>query len=126
MRVILAALLCLLLAPAHARTGLHVYDGDTFSVDALRYRLAHVDAPEIGWRGKCPEERALALKARDELRLWLSESFALEPVRGRDRWRRTLVIVRLRDVTTAQERLIANGLAVAYEGRGPRHMWCAP
>lgn len=79
-----------------------------------------LDAPEI--RGKCREERRLALRAKDALSEELA-SGEIEIVRqGRDRYGRTLarVYVDGRDVALV---LINMGLARPYMG-GKRAGWC--
>ena len=62
----LAAAFCLGSALAEApRRVLNVYDGDTLTVRGLgTVRLLGFDAPEIGWRARCPREDALAREAR--------------------------------------------------------------
>jgi endonuclease YncB( thermonuclease family) len=46
------------------------YDGDTATVNGDHYRIVGMDAPEI--HGKCPEERALALKAKAALNQYMN------------------------------------------------------
>src|SRR5215207_4379135 len=74
--------------------GFSVYDGDTFSIGKERFRLAGVDAPEIGWRARCPLELELAIRAREEVRGFMAQPYDLVPAPGRDRYRRTLITVR--------------------------------
>tara|TARA_R110000765_G_scaffold74285_1_gene145570 strand:- start:496 stop:912 length:417 start_codon:yes stop_codon:yes gene_type:complete len=63
-----------------------VYDGDTFRATIKNYpaiigeniaiRVNGIDTPEI--RGKCPSEKALAIKARDMARLMLRNAKVIE------------------------------------------------
>ena len=63
-----------------------VYDGDTFRATIKNYpaivgeniaiRVNGIDTPEI--RGKCPSEKALAIKARDMARLMLNNAKVIE------------------------------------------------
>lgn len=63
-----------------------VYDGDTVRVSIKNYpaiigeniaiRVNGIDTPEI--RGKCPSEKALAIKARDLARLMLNNAKVIE------------------------------------------------
>lgn len=46
-----------------------IYDGDSVNV---RFRLAGIDTPEI--RGKCEEEKQLAIQARDYTRAFIEQS----------------------------------------------------
>lgn len=110
--------------------GLHVYDGDTFSIGSERYRIAGIDAPEIGGRAKCQSERDLGEVARAALRRWMGRSYNLEPAKSRtgrvihEKYGRTLVKVTLKDGSSATDRLISKGFAVPYAGRGSRMDWC--
>lgn len=126
--VILVAFgISLCMGPAHAarakRTGLSVYDGDTFSIAQERFRIAGVDAPEIGWRARCPEELELATKAREEVRAFMARPYVLRKAPGRDRYGRTLIYVEV-EGKGLTEHLIASGLGVPYKGRGKRMDWC--
>lgn len=95
-----------------------VTDGDSFRLDLERIRLADIDTPELS--GKCPYERALALRARDRLRELLSRGFEIERT-GADKYRRTLGIVRV-EGRSVGEILVAEKLARKWEGR--RKSWC--
>ena len=85
-------------------------------------RIAGLDAPELP--GRCPEERAAALAARDFLlaRLRAAERVELLEL-GRDRFGRLLARV-LADGEDMASALIAAGLARPYHG-GKRNPWCA-
>lgn len=92
-----------------------VVDGDTLWLNGEKIRIAEIDTPEIN--GRCPAERALALRARGRL----VELLAAGPVRfqrvGKDRYGRTLA--RFGGVSEA---LIREGLAQRWpNSRG----WCS-
>jgi endonuclease YncB( thermonuclease family) len=119
---LLAALLALA-TPAAAQRSVTVIDGDTIRVSGEVVRLAGIDAPELR-RPRCAEERRLARAARDRLQVLVAGGVRLQAAAGRDRYRRVLARVidlRGRDVGAV---LVAEGLAVPYHGRGPRHRWC--
>jgi micrococcal nuclease len=122
-RSIVAALLLPLTGCAEAQV-LTVVDGDTFQVSGRagpeRIRIENIDAPEL--RGaRCPEERALAVKAADALAAILKNGVSIQR-HGKDRFGRTLALVssRGRDVGQA---LIDAGLAERWTGRR-RDIWC--
>jgi len=113
------------------------YDGDTITVNIpgvhpllgheISVRVQGVDAPEI--RGaRCPEERTLALKAKQFVHDLLTQahSIVLENVK-RGKYFRLVAAVRVdgRDLSTL---LLENHLAVPYNG-GPRSgnaaVWCS-
>lgn len=107
-----------------------VYDGDTITVDAKPWpgvtirtnvRINGIDTPEI--RGKCDEEKALALKARDRVRRLVGLTVKLFNIRFGKFAGRVVA-----DVYTeggwVNEVLVAEGLARKYDGTGPRQPWC--
>ena len=108
------------------------YDGDTFRVDVARIhpligrnmpiRLRGVDTPEI--RGKCDEEKALAIKARDFVRDLLAnaESIILQNIE-RGKYFRIVADVSVDSVDLART-LIQKKLGTAYDG-GKKESWCA-
>jgi micrococcal nuclease len=113
----------LLAAPPGATqdTTLRVIDGDSIVVRGNTIRIMGLDAPEL--HGACPAEIALAQRARARLQMLLAGPYTIER-HGRDRYGRTLARVldaRGRDVAAV---LISEGLARAYDGRGPRGGWC--
>ncbi len=108
-----------------------VYDGDTLRVDIDGYpdvvgknmpvRIRGIDTPEI--RGKCPEEKALAKKSRDFLRLKLAEAKEIELLDvDRGKYFRLLASVYV-DGKSVGKLLISEGMARAYDG-GKRLGWC--
>lgn len=111
-------------APASAQRAVQVIDGDTIRVSGEVVRLAGIDAPELR-RPRCLQERLLARQARDRLQALVAGGVRIEAVAGQDRYRRTLARVVDRRGHDIGELLVAEGLAVPYRGRGPRHRWCA-
>lgn len=108
-----------------------IYDGDTFRANIATWpavvgermlvRVSGIDTPEL--RGKCPEEKAAARKAKQ---------FAVAMLRGgkkielrnieRGKYFRLLADVYVDGVSLGGE-LVANGHAVAYDG-GTKVDWC--
>lgn len=119
----LFAALLALASPAAAQRSVTVIDGDTLRVSGEVVRLAGIDAPELR-RPRCAEERRLARTARDRLQVLVAGGVRLQPAAGRDRYRRVLARVIDRRGRDVGEVLVAEGLAVPYHGRGPRHRWC--
>ena len=107
------------------------YDGDTFRVDVadihpligrnMPIRLRGVDTPEI--RGKCDQEKALAIKARDFVRELLAnaETIVLKNI-DRGKYFRIVADVSV-DGVDLGETLIENGLGRLYDG-GKKESWC--
>ncbi|MFO6447882.1 thermonuclease family protein [Erythrobacter sp. NE805] len=91
-----------------------VVDGDTIWWQGEKIRIAEIDAPEL--RGRCPREKALAVRAQARLVVLLNAG----PVRfervGTDRYGRTLATF-----GPIAEQLIAEGLARRW---GDRSGWC--
>jgi endonuclease YncB( thermonuclease family) len=120
----LAALLATVLlvsAPASA-TDIRVVDGDTIDVDRERVRIMGLGAPETH-QAQCDSEYRLGMRAKDRLAVLVAGSVQMTS-HGRDRYRRTLAVVRDargRDVAAI---LIREGLARPYDGRGRRQPWC--
>lgn len=108
-----------------------VYDGDTITVDAkpwpgmtmrVSVRLLGIDTPEI--RGECPEETALAKRARDRLVQLIGARVQLYDLGNEDRYvTRIDADVWVGDLHPAAV-LIAEGLGRPYSG-GKRGSWCA-
>ena len=110
---------------------LTAYDGNTFRVDIpdvhpiigrdMPIRLRGVNTPEI--RGKCEEEKALAIKARDFVRDLLAnaESIILQNI-GRDKYFRIDADVSV-DGVDLGETLLQNKLGRLYDG-GKKDSWC--
>lgn len=113
-----------------------VVDGDTLDVVVAawpsilvrtRIRIARIDTPEI--RGeRCPEERALGLRAFSRLQEMLPAGVLvlLRLTPTTDKYGRIVADVYTRDGSSVGTRLVAEGLARAYSGKGKRWSWCAP
>ena len=108
-----------------------VYDGDTFRVDIaslppivgknIAIRVSGVDTPEI--RGKCQYEKNLALKARDFVRIKLTNAKEIKLTNlQRGKYFRVVANVVVDGVSLEQE-LLDNELAYRYDG-GKKLKWC--
>lgn len=111
----------ILAALALAACPLHIVDGDTFDYQCERVRISDIDTPEL--RGRCLQERILAVLARERLRVLLGEGpFELvRSGRDRDRFGRRLRVV-VRDGRSLGDVLVSEGLARTWTGR--REPWC--
>jgi micrococcal nuclease len=100
-----------------------VYDGDTLTADIdlgfklwakkIKIRLAGVDTPEI--RTKDPEEKVMAIKARDRVRELCLGKEVIITTRGKGKYGRWLASVYIDDGELDITRfLIAEGLAKEY------------
>lgn len=111
-------------------------DGDTFAYRGHAIRVLGLNAPELH-RPACPAEQALGLQAYRVTENWIEGAmtfrvrFVLQKrhdgkiVRSQDRYGRFLAAVRI-DRKDWAEALIAAGLAVGWDGAGPRpRPWCA-
>jgi micrococcal nuclease len=107
--------------PATSQSTLRVIDGDTIAVRGTTIRIMGLDAPEL--HGACRAEIALAQRARARLQALLSGPYSIER-HGRDRYGRALARVRDAQGRDVAAVLVSEGLARAYDGRGPRGGWC--
>gem|GEM_PF-748813 len=114
-------LLLFVSSPVQAGQSFRVIDGDSLACGSERVRIVGLDAPEI--RARCPAEYRLAVQARARLAVLIAAGVTLHP-QGRDRYRRTLAVVRDRSGPDVAEVLIEEGLAREYHGRGRRGGWC--
>ena len=108
-----------------------VYDGDTFRADIrglpdiigknIAIRILGIDTPEI--RGKCEEEKIVAIKARDFSRkaLFNAKTITLKNLK-RDKYFRLLADVYFDDIDLANA-LLVNNFAVKYSGK-KKSSWC--
>ena len=108
--------------PVGPAAAIRIIDGDTFWLDGEKIRVADIDTPEL--RGRCPEEKALAVRATERMEALLNEGpFELHSVgRDEDRYGRKLRVV-TRHGRSLGDRLVAEGLARTWTGR--REPWCA-
>jgi len=108
------------------------YDGDTIRFDIpgvhpllgknIPVRVRGVDAPEI--RARCPEEKALAQRAKAMVRERLSNATRIILMEvGRDKYFRIVAKV-VADGMDVGEMLIDAGLAVPYDGGRKLTGWC--
>ena len=120
-------------AVAAAAPKYRVIDGDTVApARGADIRLMGYDAPEI-FHFRCAQEKALGLKAKAKLsELSLPpHAFSLRYKREKrsgqrvkDKYGRSLAVARSDGVDVAKP-MIAAGLAVPYNGLGPRKDWCS-
>lgn len=103
-------------------TGCAVIDGDTLRCGDERIRLADIDAPETGPGARCDAEAMLGELAAAALARELEAGGLAIERRARDTWGRTIAVIS-RDGQSIGERLIHEGVAVAWRGR--QHDWCA-
>ena len=104
--------------------GQHIYviDGDTFSLNGTRIRIAGIDAPETH-SARCPYEAQIGAAATQKL---------AERLRGRPLWvsgikvdsyGRNVAVVRVSGEDVA-DAMIGSGLARNYDGK-QRRGWCS-
>jgi endonuclease YncB( thermonuclease family) len=100
-----------------------VIDGDTFTYERQRIRIADIDAPETH-SPRCTHEAELGERATRRLQTLLNDGpFALRAIdRDEDRYGRKLRIV-IRDGRSLGSTLVAEGLARQWTGS--RRPWCA-
>lgn len=97
-----------------------VVDGDTFWLDRTKYRIADIDAPEVGRPG-CLAELALGRQATLRLaELLVDGRFEVQPT-GLDKYGRTLAIVSI-DGRSVGLQLVRERLAHVWGG--PERSWC--
>ena len=89
-------------------------------------RISGIDTPETQG-AECPEEKELALKVEARLRELLpkEEPILLHIVKARDKYGRVVADVHAHDGTNMAKRLIDEGLAHVYDGKGRRQGWCS-
>ncbi len=116
----------------HDVTVVRVYDGDTFFADIesvhallgdeIGIRVRDIDTPEI--RGKCDQETILADQARQLVEDRLADATSVDLIDvERGKYFRIVATVVVDGVELAQI-LIDRGLAVPYDGDGPKRDWC--
>ncbi len=137
--VILAFWACIMVSPAFAEpplseerhaTVISTYDGDTFTAETRIWlgqvlttgvRLDGIDTPEI--RGKCQQEKDLAIKARDRSHELTAQGVILRDIRWGKYAKRVIADVYLKSGESLAELLISEGLGRPYDG-GRRTSWC--
>lgn len=108
---------------------IRVYDGDTITVNIfdapaifgkhLGIRISGIDTPEI--KGKCKQEKDLAMQARDYVKTFLGERGNVIDLMGCSRGKYFRLVCSIEDLS---ERLIDKGLAVPYFGETKTKEWC--
>lgn len=98
-----------------------IYDGDTGWQHGLKWRLLDIDAPELVGAA-CEREHALAIRSRDRLTQLMRPGYVIHWNGRRDRNKRALVSIMLRDGSDLGRALIAEGLAQPWPNRGNK--WC--
>jgi micrococcal nuclease len=113
-----AMLVPLLLAAGLVLADPVVIDGDTVRDGDERYRVANLDAPEVGGHARCPAEEAAGEAARAEAAGMVAEARRVEahPTGRRDRYGRVVAYIEI-DGVDLGARLIERGLARPWYGR---------
>ena len=93
-------------------------DGDTVRDGRERYRVANLDAPEVGSHARCPAELAAGEAARAEVADLIGRARRVEahPTGRRDRYGRVVAYIEI-DGVDLGARLIERGLARPWYGR---------
>ena len=110
---------------------IRVVDGDTLHVElpsgrVEAVRLQGFDTPEVGRNAECEAERMLGQLATAVLRATLDENdLTLQTDWQTDRWGRLLAIGLLGEEFDLADLMIGFGIALPYDGRGPRPDWCS-
>ncbi|MAF31483.1 MAG: nuclease [Magnetococcales bacterium] len=135
MKIILTLIILLLSKTAYANesvisaTVLRIIDGDTIEVKAhpwpgfnpvIKIRLLAIDTPEL--KGKCPQEKKLAIQAKEYLTSITPSSVMLHEVQYGKYAGRLLAEIHADDINLSNA-LIEKGYARAYDG-GQRQGWC--
>jgi endonuclease YncB( thermonuclease family) len=126
MRIFALTLLVVLLllpvpASAQVRASCRAIDGDSLVCGQERVRIMGLDAPEL--RGRCRAERRVARAAHARMQQLVARGVTIER-RGRDRYHRTLAVVRVRGGRDVAAIMIRERLARPYDGTGLRRGWC--
>jgi endonuclease YncB( thermonuclease family) len=105
-----------------AAPGVRVFDGDTFTYQGEKIRIANIDTPEL-FSPHCDSEKRLAHMARARLVQLLADpaGVTLERQDKLDMFGRTLARVSVAGKDIGQT-LINENLASPWEGK--RHSWC--
>lgn len=111
-------------------TGLKAYDGDTIrtplvvikGLPPLNIRLFGIDTPEM--RGKCEEEKKLAILARDRLNEILKQEVTIQPMKWDKYGGRFIATIYDKNGKNVAETLINEGLGRPYFG-DKKESWCS-
>jgi len=110
----------------------NVYDGDTFRVDVDHWpaligknapiRINNIDTPEL--RAKCPNEKRLALLAKDFTQRKLQQAGIIELKNlNRGKYFRITADVFI-DGKNLADSLLSAGFAKIYTGKNKKQSWC--
>jgi endonuclease YncB( thermonuclease family) len=104
-----------------------VIDADTVERGGERWRTDGIDAPEIHG-ARCAAERQAGIVAAARLVALLAEAGGRLIETGREKYGRRRGRLMLGWPSTGERDwaaiAVAEGYAVAYSGKGPRHDWC--
>lgn len=114
---------------------LRVIDGDTVEIEAkylpkelkgvLKLRIRGIDTPEKGSRSKCDLENRLSLNAKLYLEQEISNGKVIKVrIDGWDKYGGRILGDIFIDNEFVSERMIRNGYAVVYNGKGIKRDWC--
>lgn len=121
------AVLLLLTIPAQSASKITVVDGDTITYGRSKVRLYGIDTPEIHRNiAKCDDEVVQGLAAKARLEHIVSQGgITVRWHKGRDKYGRSLGTLYSKPLTiNVNEKLVQEGLAKPYKGRGPKPTWC--
>jgi endonuclease YncB( thermonuclease family) len=125
----------LIAEPLHSYKVLKVIDGDTVEIEAnylpdplkkhLSLRLYGIDTPEKGFRAKCSKENLLALNAKLFLEQEVSHAKKIQiRILSWDKYGGRVLGDLIIDGVSMSHKIIEKGLAVQYNGKGPKKDWC--
>lgn len=104
--------------------GMRVIDGDTVAIAGETMRLIGIDVPEERGRVECVTSLRIAQAARAKIEAMKADARSGRYEHdGKDRLGRTLAHVTL-DGQDIAEKLLADGLAKLWNGRGRPPRWC--
>jgi endonuclease YncB( thermonuclease family) len=116
-----------------------VLDGDTIQIkvpdmripelNSLKVRVPGIDTPETGHRAKCRDEHDKAVRATALTTKLLADNgdtIIIDEISWDKYGGRINAEVHLGDGTKLADKLIEEGLARPYDGRGQRPSWCPP
>jgi endonuclease YncB( thermonuclease family) len=112
-----------------------VIDGDTVEFkatflipelgDTLKIRLLGVDTPEKGKNAKCDKEEQMSLRAKLFTEQEISKGKKLTiDIKKWDKYGGRVLGYIYIDGQNLSEKLIKNGYAVSYYGKGNKNDWC--
>lgn len=97
-------------------------DGDTGWQDGMKWRLSAIDAPEMGNKAECTEEREKGVGSLNRLKTLMADGYSIKPSGRNDKYGGALVDIALRDGRDAGHVLVAEGFAQPWPSVGK--VWC--